>query len=65
MAGLSGNFQRNIRSLTITKNTGDEYSFGDTGSGTQFNIPLLEGKIVGLFAHSGTVLNAIGAYVAP
>jgi hypothetical protein len=43
---------------------GEPYGpYGDPAAGKGFEIPMHKGAIVGFFAHSGGVLNSLGAYV--
>ncbi|KAL6595705.1 hypothetical protein ACP70R_048045 [Stipagrostis hirtigluma subsp. patula] len=61
-----GTVERNVKSLTMITNTGDVYGpFGDPAAGKEFHVPVKEGSIVGFFAHSGSVINAVGIYALP
>ncbi|KAG6511898.1 hypothetical protein ZIOFF_029977 [Zingiber officinale] len=62
------NGQTCITQLGFKTNRGNEYGpFGNNkGSvGTGFNIPFVDGRIVGFFGVSGKYINAIGVYAAP
>ncbi|PUV26721.1 hypothetical protein PAHAL_J038500 [Panicum hallii] len=64
LANLSGTFDNNVKSLTFVTSDGEPYGpYGDPAAGKGFEIPLHKGAIVGFFAHSGGVLNSLGAYV--
>ncbi|PAN17232.1 hypothetical protein PAHAL_3G115000 [Panicum hallii] len=55
-----------VRSLTFVTNLGKHGPFGQPGEGTPFSIPVqYGGRVVGFFARSGWLVDAVGVYVHP
>ncbi|URE28811.1 Mannose glucose-specific lectin [Musa troglodytarum] len=53
-----------VRNLTLRTNKKSHGPFGTSG-GKPFSVPVASGKITGFFGRAGTMIDAIGVYLAP
>ncbi|XP_065018829.1 protein GOS9-like [Musa acuminata AAA Group] len=53
-----------VRNLTLRTNKKSYGPFGTSG-GKPFSVPVASGKIIGFFGRAGTMIDAIGVYLAP
>ncbi|XP_064937489.1 protein GOS9-like [Musa acuminata AAA Group] len=53
-----------VRNLTLRTNKRSYGPFGTSG-GKPFSVPVASGKIIGFFGRAGTMIDAIGVYLAP
>ncbi|KAL6840996.1 hypothetical protein ACP4OV_029256 [Aristida adscensionis] len=68
VSGTYGKFDGHdvVRSLAFVTNAGKHGPFGAAGQGTPFRVPVRGGaRVVGFFARSGRLLDAVGVYVHP
>ncbi|RLN30499.1 protein GOS9-like [Panicum miliaceum] len=64
--GPFGGYAGIVRSLTFVTNLGKHGPFGEPGQGTPFSVPVQDGgRVVGFFARSDWLLDAVGVYVHP
>ncbi|KAG6508052.1 protein GOS9-like [Zingiber officinale] len=54
-----------ISKLEFKTNLGKKHGPFGHGGGTEFTVPVMDGRIVGFFGQSGCYLNGIGVYLAP
>ncbi|CAL9156408.1 unnamed protein product [Musa hybrid cultivar] len=53
-----------VRNLTLRTNKKSYGPFGTSG-GKSFSVPVASGKIIGFFGRAGSMIDAIGVYLAP